>query len=273
MPLKQTASGRTRYRRPHFAPIRRRLSGPSATDRSCAHRARRVLRRSAPQGCLRHRLAAVMRRGDTVFDGLADRLRQAAKLPHIEIYPAGGLPVMALGDKEILRLNDARVADQTPARLQYHLRHLIAEMLVHRRHDGVTVACRCRHVVEIVGSLAEVDRVPMTRLFVESVEERGRFGNRGIPLLSPSAASRHGRKYHGAEGHSPWRGRADLRRFRPGSRISLRVASPRLPFVTRRQKTRLLGAARPSFSISAALSKAKKVSIPAACAFSMSDLA
>ena len=92
---------------------------------------------------------------------------------------------MALGDKDDFRLNDARVADQTPARLQYHFRHLIAEMLVHRRHDGVAVACRCRHVVEIAGrqAPAEVDQFQRHAFSVKSVEERGRFGNRGIPLL------------------------------------------------------------------------------------------
>ena len=36
---------------------------------------------SRPREDARHRLAAVARRGDTVFDGLADRLRQAADFP------------------------------------------------------------------------------------------------------------------------------------------------------------------------------------------------
>ena len=160
---------------------------------------------------------------------------------------------MTLGDQDDFRLNDARVADQTPARLQYHLRHLIAEMLVHRRHDGIAIACHCRHVVEIAGrqAPAEVDQFQRHAFF-------GRECGRARPLWQsrhPIAQVRLLRA--DMEGNTMGLKATVLSGASRSSAISTwqpnffeSSQSAPAPFVTRRQKTQLPGAAWPSFSIS-----------------------
>ena len=58
-------------------------------------------------------------------------------------------------------------------------------MLVHRAHDRLAVAHRRRHFVEIMRrkSAAEIDHLQLDARLLKAAEQRGRLGDRRIPLL------------------------------------------------------------------------------------------